>query len=142
MKLVRYNQLEPNYPSTFSGVLDKFFNDSFQTGTQKFTPSVDISEDESNYEVELSVPGIKKEDFKIDLVDGKLIISGERKSKEAQEGKNYHTVQTQYGAFSRSFFLPEDVSPDKIEAKYEDGILKVTLPKSEKKVLKSSIEVK
>ncbi|AWW30273.1 Hsp20/alpha crystallin family protein [Echinicola strongylocentroti] len=142
MKLVRYNQLEPNYPSTFSGLLDKFFNDSLQTSAQKFTPAVDISEDESHYEVELSVPGIKREDFKIDLVDGKLIISGERKSKEAQEGKNYHTVQTQHGAFSRSFFLPEDVSTDNIEAKYEDGILKVTLPKSEKKVLKSSIEVK
>ncbi|AGA76835.1 Hsp20/alpha crystallin family protein [Echinicola vietnamensis] len=142
MKLVRYNHLEPNYPSTFGGLLDKFFNDSINTNTQKFIPSVDISEDDKGYEVELSVPGVKKEDFNIDLVDGKLTISGERKSKETQEGKNYHTIQTQYGSFSRSFFLPEDVSPDKIEAKYEDGILKVTLPKSEKKVLKSSIEVK
>ncbi|GGZ23500.1 heat-shock protein Hsp20 [Echinicola pacifica] len=142
MKLVRYNHLEPNYPSSFSGLLDKFFNESVQQAGPKFIPSVDISEDEKAYELELAVPGIKKEDFKIDLVDGKLTISGERKQKEAKEGKNYHAVQTQYGAFSKSFFLPEDVSPDTIEAVYEEGILKVSLPKTEKKVQKSSISVK
>jgi len=142
MKLVRYNNFEPNYPSTFSGLLDKFFNDSVGGELHKFTPSVDISEDENNYELELSIPGVKKEDFKIDLLDGKLTISGERKQKEEKDGKNYHTLQTQYGAFSKSFFLPDDVSQDKIEAKYEDGILHVVLPKSEKKILKSSIQVK
>ncbi|WP_200974544.1 Hsp20/alpha crystallin family protein [Echinicola sp. 20G] len=142
MKLVRYNNFEPNYPSSFSGLLDKFFNDSLNGNVQKFSPSVDVSEDENAYELELAIPGVKKEDFKIDLLDGKLTISGERKQKETKEGKNYHTVQTQYGSFSRSFFLPEDVSHESIEAKYEDGILKVVLPKSEKKVLKSSIQVK
>ncbi|WP_186754085.1 Hsp20/alpha crystallin family protein [Echinicola salinicaeni] len=142
MKLVRYNNFEPNYPSSFSGLLDKFFNESVNAEANKFTPSVDISEDENSYELELAIPGVKKEDFKINLVDGKLTISGERKRKEKKEGKNYHSVQSQYGSFSKSFFLPEDVSHEKIEAKYEDGVLQVLIPKTEKKVVKSTIEVK
>ncbi|WP_215224392.1 Hsp20/alpha crystallin family protein [Echinicola shivajiensis] len=142
MKLVRYNNFEPNYPSSFSGLLDKFFNESVNAEASRFIPSVDISEDGNNYELELSIPGVKKEDFNISLEDGKLTISGERKHKEKKEGKNYHSVQSQYGSFSKSFFLPDDVSPEKIEAKYEDGILHVLIPKTEKKVVKSTIEVK
>ncbi|UCS93936.1 Hsp20/alpha crystallin family protein [Echinicola marina] len=142
MKLVRYNNFEPNYPTSFSGLLDRVFNESVNAEANRFTPSVDISEDENSYELELAIPGVKKEDFKIDLVDGKLTISGERKHKEKKEGKNYHSVQSQYGSFSKSFFLPDDVSFDEIAAKYEDGVLHVLIPKKEKKVVKSTIEVK
>ncbi|MDN3668525.1 Hsp20/alpha crystallin family protein [Echinicola jeungdonensis] len=142
MKLVRYNQLEPQYPSTFSGLLDRVFNDTVHSDHPRFTPSVDISEDEKNYEIALSVPGVKKEDFKIDLEDGKLTVSGERKKEEKKEGKNFHSLESQYGAFSRSFYLPEDIAAENISAQYENGILTISLPKIEKKVSKSMIEVK
>ncbi len=142
MKLVRYNQLDPQVPASFSGMLDKFFNDSFGAALKQFSPAVDIAEDEKSYEIHVAVPGVKKQDFKIDLIDGKLTISGERKMEEKKDGKNFHSLETQYGSFSRSFFIPEDVKEDKVEATYEDGLLKLTLPKKEKKVSKASIEVK
>ncbi len=142
MKLVRYNQLEPQYPSAFNGLLDQFFSESIHSENPRFTPSVDISEDEKSFEIALSVPGIKKEDFKIDLEEEKLTVSGERKKEDKKEGKNYHSLETQYGAFSRSFYLPENVATDKIEAQYENGILTISIPKREKKILKSTIEVK
>lgn len=142
MKLVRYNQLDPQVPASFSGMLDRFFNDSFGAALKQFNPAVDIAEDEKSYEIHVAVPGVKKQDFKIDLIDGKLTISGERKMEEKKEGINFHSLETQYGSFSRSFFIPEDVKEDKVKATYEDGLLKLTLPKKEKKVSKASIEVK
>lgn len=142
MRLVKYNQLDPQVPASFSGMLDRFFNDSFGAALKQFNPAVDIAEDEKSYEIHVAVPGVKKQDFKIDLIDGKLTISGERKMEEKKDGKNFHSIETQYGSFSRSFFIPEEVKVDKVEATYEDGLLKLTLPKKEKKVSKASIEVK
>lgn len=142
MKLARYNNLDTQYPTSFSSMLDRFFNDSIGQSVKKFTPAVDISEDQEKYDIQVSVPGMKKSDFNLELVDGRLIISGERKMEEKKEGKNFHSVETHYGSFSRSFYLPEDVETDKISAKYEDGLLKLVLPKAEKKNNKSTIEVK
>jgi HSP20 family protein len=142
MKLVRYNHLDPQLPASFSGMLDRFFTDSMSAALKQFTPAVDISEDEKSYSIQLAVPGVKKSDFKINLIDGKLTVSGERKMEEKREGKSYHSVETQYGNFSRSFFLPEDILADQIEASYENGILLLNLPKREKKLAKAVIEVK
>lgn len=142
MKLARYNQLDPTLPNSINGMLDRFFNDSVNASLKQFNPAVDIAEDEKSYEIHVAVPGMKKSDFKIDLVDGKLTISGERKLEEKKEGKNFHTIETQYGSFRRSFFLPEDVMEDRVEAGYEEGFLKLLLPKKEKKVNKAIIEVK
>ena len=142
MKLIRYNQLDPQVPASFSGMLDRFFSDSMSAALKQFTPAVDITEDEKSYAIHLAVPGVKKSDFKINLIDGKLTVSGERKMEEKKEGKSYHSIETQYGSFSKSFFLPEDVLADQIEASYENGMLILTLPKREKKVAKATIEVK
>ncbi|MHA7130204.1 Hsp20/alpha crystallin family protein [Algoriphagus namhaensis] len=142
MKLVRYNHLNPELPSTFSGMLDKFFTESFGPVNKTFSPAVDIAEDEKSYDIHLAIPGAKKEDFKVDLTDGTLTISGERKWEEKKEGKNFHSVESQYGTFKRSFYLPEDAKSEGIEASYVDGILKIMIPKEEKKTVKSLIEVK
>ncbi len=142
MKLVRYNQLDNQTPATFSAVLDRLFNDSVNATMKQFNPAVDISEDEKSYEIQLALPGMRKADFKIDLVDRKLTISGERKQEEKKEGKNFHSVETQYGSFKRSFFVPEDVIEEGVEASYQDGLLSLVLPKKEKKVSKATIEVK
>ncbi len=142
MKLVKYNHFDPQIPASFSGMLDRFFTDSMSAALKQFTPAVDITEDEKSYTIQLAVPGVKKSDFKINLIDGKLTVSGERKMEEKREGKTYHSVETQFGSFSRSFFLPEDVLTDQIEASYENGILILNLPKREKKLAKAVIEVK
>jgi HSP20 family protein len=142
MRLTKYNQPESTYPATFSNLLDRFFNDSIGQNIKQFTPAVDISEDENQFEIQVSVPGMKKEDFNLEITDGRLTISGERKMEEKKEGKNFHSLETHYGSFSRSFYLPENVKEEGIVASYEDGLLKVNLPKQEKKVNKSKIEVK
>jgi HSP20 family protein len=84
---------------------------------------------------------MKKDDFKIDLNDNILTVSGERKFKNEKKEGEYYSVETQYGSFSRSFNLPENVDAHKIDAKYVDGILQISLPKDEKKILKQTIKV-
>jgi HSP20 family protein len=102
---------------------------------------VDIYENEKSFELHVAVPGMKKDDFKLDLKDNFLTISGERKFTREKNDNNFHSVETQYGSFSRAFSLPENVDGSKISAKYADGILEVSLPKDEKKILKTTIKV-
>ncbi|TFV93036.1 Hsp20/alpha crystallin family protein [Algoriphagus kandeliae] len=142
MKLAKYNQLDSMFPADLGGLFERFFNESLGNETRKFNPAVDISEDDEQFEIQVAVPGMKKQDFHVDLTEGRLTISGERKIEEKKEGKNYHSLETQYGSFSRAFYVPDNVNPEKIEAVYEDGILKIFLPKAEKKERKASIEVK
>ncbi len=142
MKLVRHNQLENQSPATFSAVLDRLFSESIGATLRQFNPAVDIAEDEKAYEIQLALPGMKKSEIKIDLVDRRLTVSGERKREEKKEGKNFHSVETQYGSFKKSFYVPEDVMEESVEARYEDGLLSLVLPKKEKKTSKATIEVK
>ena len=142
MRLLKYNHPEPQIPTTFSGMLDRFFQETVQTAQRQFIPAVDVAEDEKSYEIYVAVPGVKKSDFKIDLTEGRLTISGERKSEDKKEGKNFHSIETQYGAFKRSFYVPDDVNAESVDAVYENGVLRLTLPKKEKKVTKSIIEVR
>ena len=102
---------------------------------------MDILENDSAYEINVAVPGLSKDEFKVDLNDNFLTISGERKFSTEKKEKNLHVVETQYGNFSRSFALPENVDASKINAKYNNGILEITLPKDEKKILKTTIKV-
>ncbi|MBI1767387.1 MAG: Hsp20/alpha crystallin family protein [Bacteroidetes bacterium] len=141
MSIIRYN---PNdfVPSTFSSLVDRFFNESMvKNGGSTFSPKVDVIENESSYEVHLAVPGVNKEDFKVEVNDNFLTVSGERKFTNEKKEKNYHSVETQYGSFSRSFTLPENVDGTKINAKYNNGILELVIPKDEKKILKQTIKV-
>ena len=143
MTLVRYNPALRNFSTrSFNSMLDRFFNDAFETTNgSAYVPAVDISETDKSFDLEVAVPGFKKEDFTVDFNDGQLTISGERKFEKEQKEVNYHTRETRYGKFSRTFHLPENVNDKKIEAVYTDGILKVTLPKDEKKELKRTIKI-
>ncbi len=142
---MRYNSVLDDFvPTTFSHLIDRFFNESNgRSGgsAYSFVPKVDIIEKEKAFEIYLAVPGMQKEDFKIDLKENVLTLSGERKLKKETQEKDYRSLETQYGAFSRSFSLPENVDAEKIEAKYNDGILEVLVPKDEKKLLKTTIKV-
>lgn len=141
MKHRTYNDANHRYTS-ISSVLDKFLNDSLNVADKGFNPAVDIFEEKDSYGIHMAVPGVRKEDFKIDLVDGKLTVSGERKMGEKKETKKFHSIETQYGSFSRSFYLPEDANDQLIEASYSEGVLSISIPKAEKKVKQSVIEVK
>jgi len=142
---VRYNTVLNDFvPTSFNHLVDRFFNESLgRSGgsAYSFVPKVDIIEDEKAFELHLAVPGMSKEDFKIDLKDNQLTVSGERKFKNGVEEKNYRSVETQYGAFSRIFALPENVNAERIEARYNNGILELVVPKDEKKLLKTTIKV-
>lgn len=124
----------------FSDILDEFFNDTLQTRTNSFNPSVDISETDKEFEVSVALPGMKKEDIQVDLDNGHLTISGERKFENEEEGKNYHRVESGFGTFRRSFYLPDTVDEESIKAKYQDGVLNITIAKNEEKV-KKQIEI-
>jgi len=145
MSLIKYN---PRTLRTFTtnNLFDDLFNDRFfnndVTVGKSFTPQVDISETEKAFELSFAIPGIKKNEINIDLNEGQLIVSGERKFEEMKEEKNFHSVETRYGSFSRSFHLPDNIDANKVEAKYEDGLLNITIPKDEKKIQKKTIAIK
>jgi HSP20 family protein len=145
MSLIRYNGAPNDYaPTSFSNLIDRFFNDKLTRSggsAYSFVPRVDILEEDKAFEVHVAVPGMSKDDFKIDLNDNYLTISGERKFNREKKEDNFYAMETNYGTFSRSFSLPENVDSNNISAKYVDGILEVTIPKDEKKTLKSTIKV-
>lgn len=93
-----------------------------------FSPSLDLEEKDNNYIVTVDLPGIKKENIKVDLDDNVLTISGERTRESKGEGKY---TERSYGKFLRSFSLPTKVNADKIDARFDNGVLQVTLPKAE-----------
>lgn len=141
MSIVRRNS-DVFVPATVDSFLDRFFNDSFVQNKSSFNPRVDIAETDKAFEIHVAVPGFDKKDFNIDLNKGKLTISGERKFENEKKEKNYYSIQTEYGKFSRSFQLPDNVKQKGISASYENGILSVTIPKDEAKKIASKIEVK
>ena len=94
-------------------------------------PGANITEHPNEYVVSLAVPGMKKSDFNIDISGNMLTISSEQEEKIEEKEKRYTRKEYNYSSFSRSFTLPDEVNKEKIEAKYEDGILKLTLPRKE-----------
>ena len=142
MGLIKYNTNDYR-PASFRSLVDRFFNDEFAGGSlPTFSPKVDISESEKEFEIQIHVPGMSKDDFKIDLNEDQITISGERKFKNENKEKNFHSVESYYGSFNRSFYLPDVINRDQVDASYKDGILTLTLPKDEKKVTKKQIAVK
>ena len=141
MSIIRYNAND-FVPTSFSNLVDRFFNDSMvRSGGSAFVPKVDVLETEQAFEIHFAAPGLSKEDFNIELKDNYLTVSGERKFSNEKKDKNYHSIETSYGSFNRAFALPENVDASKINAKYDKGILELTIPKDEKKTLKQSIKV-
>lgn len=134
-------------PSVFNDFF-KPWNDWFDGGSwnrELSIPAVNIVEQKDDYQVSLAVPGMKKEDFAIEMEGNMLTISSEKEETKDENDKRYNRREYNYSSFSRSFNLPEDVMQDKIDAKYEDGVLRLTLPKKEeskKAVVNKQITVK
>ena len=104
-------------------------------------PLVDIIEDDKEYLIKAELPEIKKDEIKITVENGVLVISGERKFEKEEKGKKYHRIERAYGSFARSFDLPDDANPEKVNAEFKDGLLTVHVAKSESAKPKQ-IEVK
>ena len=111
------------------------------TFEQDWHPSLDMLETEKSLVVEVEVPGINPNDIDILVTPEMLTISGEKKQKPGEKEKNYHVVERAHGRFSRSIRLPTAVNPDQVEARYKDGVLRITMGKSETAISKR-IEVK
>lgn len=118
--------------------IDRMFDGVFpvraangNSGATAWAPRVDVIDNDDAYLVHVDVPGVSKDDLKINYQDGILSISGERKHANEEREDNYLRVERSYGRFDRSFKLPQSVDVAKIEAKYNDGVLTVTVPKAE-----------
>lgn len=111
----------------------RFFDD-FPTTAQEFSstyhPQIDIYEDDKKIYFEAEVPGISKKDLNISVHDNVLMVTGEKKKELEQKGKNFFRSERSYGSFTRSFTLPDEVNTEKIEAKFNDGILKIEIEKA------------
>lgn len=130
------NLVKTNPRAFFPSVMEDFFKPDFMGGTQSFSstiPAVNIKETETEFRIELASPGLKKEDFNIELDENVLSISSERKieSEEKNENGKYTRKEFSFSSFKRSFTLPETVNEEDIKANYENGVLLLTLPKRE-----------
>ncbi|OGE24674.1 MAG: molecular chaperone [Candidatus Dadabacteria bacterium RBG_19FT_COMBO_40_33] len=96
-----------------------------------WAPAVDIYETNDSFVVSADLPGLNKDEIQIDLKDNTLTLKGEKKFEEKVSKDNYIRVERAYGSFVRSFTLPQNVDPEKIKAKYKEGILEITIPKKE-----------
>lgn len=134
MKLIR-RETAPSRRDIFADFFDSFFNTDLLPSTEKLSPAVDIEEEKDKYVVKADIPGLKHDDIKVEVDDGVLKISGERKyeKKEEDKEKKYHYYERSYGSFERRFVLPSGVDSEKIDAKYENGVLEIQIPKIESK---------
>lgn len=124
-----------NLPSIFDDIFDRDLFDGANYSSQNSTmPSVNIRETDKSFIIELAAPGMKKEDFKVELQENILSISSEKKEEKKENEKERYTRQEFfYQSFRRTFTLPKTVAEDKIEARYEEGVLRLNIPKNEEK---------
>ena len=131
--------------SWFPTVFDDFLNTDFMPRANSTAPAVNVKEDEKAYTMELAAPGIKKEYCRVSINDeGNLTIAIENKQEHKHEDKHHHYLRREfsYSNYEQNYMLPDDVEHDKISAKVEDGILTVTMPKTEpKQKVQKAIEV-
>lgn len=133
---VRYINRAPIYAiqPNLNRLFDDFFNEfSFALRPSKgagFSPSVDISETDTEIKVEAELPGLDENDVEVSLADNVLTISGEKKAEHEDEGQNYYRLERSYGSFKRSVPLSHEVEADEIDATFKNGVLTVVLPKA------------
>ena len=109
--------------------------------TEGWAPSVDISETKDGFVVKAELPGLDAKDVNVSISEDMLTIKGEKKKEEEEKDENHHYVERYYGSFQRTFQLPSSVKTEKIDASFDKGVLKVTLPKKPE-AKKKEIEVK
>ena len=116
--------------------MNRFFDEFFgerrsELAEGAWVPSVDVSETDKELKVRAELPGMTQDDIELNLQDNVLTLKGEKKQEKKEEKENYHRTECCYGSFTRSLTLPVSVDQDKVQATFKDGILEITLPKSE-----------
>lgn len=149
MTLVKWNEPKTGrYPGAFRGSFSPVFNDLFDDffGGRSLSgvlsskaPAVNISEDKDAYHVELAAPGLKKEDFKLNVEDDVLSISVEKKEEKDEKEKGYTRREFNYTSFKRSFTLPDTINTEAIKAVYKEGVLTIDLPRKEEEKIKNRV---
>ncbi len=148
-QLVKSSRLFPEAPSMLLGLLDddSFFNFDLPrlgNGFGTKVPAANVKENQNEFIIDLAAPGMKRDDFHINIENGMLSISSE-KNEESEEKSDYYTrKEFSYSSFSRSFRLPDTINEDKIKAKYDNGVLMIHLPKKEeakKQITKKEIKI-
>ena len=124
------------FPDLFGDFGSFFDNDLFQnrlmpSRMMQNMPATNIRENDKDYQIEIAAPGLKKDDFNVDVENGMLTISSEKKDEKEEKDENYTRREYNYSSFSRSFRLPETVKEEDINASYKDGVLMLTIPKKE-----------
>jgi HSP20 family protein len=113
-------------------VFDDFFNRGLINSTDtQISPRINVEENDNAWVISAELPGVDKNDVKVNYQDNVLTISGEKKFEKEDKNKNYHRVERSYGKFSRSLTINSAVVADKIDASYKDGVLNILLPKAE-----------
>lgn len=130
-------------------LFDDFFKDfhelspwSSEFKNSNFLPSIDVSENEKEIQINAELPGLTEKDIEVNLQDNVLILKGEKKQEEEKKDKNYHHIERRYGSFYRSIPINEEVDTDKIKANFKNGVLNILIPKNESIKNKKKIEIK
>lgn len=142
MTLVNFNNRTRNTAPYFNNVFDSLFSDALTKNKMiDKSPNVNISETEQAYVIELAAPGLKKEDFQINLKKDTLSVWAEVKSEGTAVNKDFSRKEFDYSSFARSFNLPDSADGEKITAEYKDGILSITINKKDDSKLQKEIVV-
>ena len=148
MALVRWRdrgELSPWGPlRDLEGQFNRLFgelNRDYDLFDRGWSPAVDLKENEQGYTLEADLPGLKKEDIDVTVVDNVVSLKGERKQESETKEKGYHRIERRYGSFERSFEIPGGFDASRIEAHFDNGVLRITLPKREEAKPKQ-VEVK
>jgi HSP20 family protein len=119
-------------PTRFGRLIDELFADAGGTASERaLSPAIDVSEDDKQYVITAELPGVKKGDVSVELENGVLTVHGEKKSEREEKKERRRWVERSYGSFTRSLTLPGDALADRVDASFADGVLTVTIPKSE-----------
>lgn len=132
--LVKWNPARNLF--AFDKDIDQFFDDFFtgnipEARETTMSPRINLEENDNEWILTAELPGVKKDDVTVNFQDNLLTISGEKKFEKEDKKKHFHRIERSYGQFSRSVQIPSSIVLDKIDAKYEDGILNIILPKAE-----------
>jgi HSP20 family protein len=129
--------------STFPSIKDFFGDDFFKTNFSftDWSPAVNVSEDDSHFEIEVAAPGIKKDEFELSIENGVLQVSGKNEKEEEENKKNYTRKEFSSRSFSKYLTLPENVDKDSIQAKHKDGVLSISFAKTAQSTEKKRIQI-
>ncbi len=120
----------PRFENEMEDLMERFFGNGGEWGLTRFTPSINVSETDNSFEVSAELPGLEPEEVNVEMKEGSLWISGEKKEEHEETGKSFHRIERRHGEFRRVIQLPGEVNEDGVEAKFENGVLLVSVPKT------------